>query len=199
MIVTGELAPGGRLNERVLCEILQVSRTPLREAYKILAKEGLISLLPNRGAIVTRMSRQETADTVHVIANLEAMAGELFVKLSTDEEIRHVVDLTDRLVTFHKKGNLIEYYKTNHEIHSAILKASRNKCLIEMWNSLTARVMRFRFGSNASKERWDEAVQEHQMMVPAIQGRIGPVLREMLKFHLYRGWEAASIRLELDD
>ena len=77
MIIDGSLAPGARLNERILCEELAVSRTPLREAFKMLAGAGLVELLPNRGAVVARMDLADIESTFAVIASLEGLAGEL--------------------------------------------------------------------------------------------------------------------------
>jgi DNA-binding GntR family transcriptional regulator len=77
MIIEGTLAPGTRLNERVLCEQLMVSRTPLREAFKVLAGEGLIELLPNRGAQVAEMSVADIEQTFEVLGALEALSGQL--------------------------------------------------------------------------------------------------------------------------
>ena len=76
-IVEGEIAPGAKLNERELSESLQVSRTPLREAIKMLAAEGLVELLPNRGAVAAQLGRQDVIDAFEVIAGLEGMSGEL--------------------------------------------------------------------------------------------------------------------------
>ena len=87
MIVEGALEPGARLNERELCERLGISRTPLREAYRVLATEGLISLLPNRGAQVVLMSPLDVRDTFDVMGALEGLSGELACRHVTDADI----------------------------------------------------------------------------------------------------------------
>src|SRR6187551_2693773 len=77
MLVENRILPGAKLNERELSEVLNVSRTPLREAIKMLAAEGLVELLPNRGAIAVALSEADVLNTFEVMAGLEGMAGEL--------------------------------------------------------------------------------------------------------------------------
>ena len=90
MIIEGALAPGTRLNERMLCDKLGVSRTPLREAFRVLAAQGLVALLPNRGAVVPELDEADIAETFEVIAGLEAMSGELACARVTDEEVDEI-------------------------------------------------------------------------------------------------------------
>src|SRR6202022_3490537 len=87
LIIHNELAPGKRLNERILCERLKVSRTPLREALKVLSHEGLVEILPNRGARVVSLALEDVRHLFEVIAGLEALAGRLACQRITDAEI----------------------------------------------------------------------------------------------------------------
>jgi DNA-binding GntR family transcriptional regulator len=89
-IVEGLLAPGVKLNERTLCETLAISRTPLREALKVLAAEGLIDILPNRGASVSQMSEAEMRETFELMSGLEAFAGELACERITPVELSEI-------------------------------------------------------------------------------------------------------------
>jgi len=93
MILTGELAAGTRLNERVLCESLQVSRTPLREAFRVLAAERLVMLHPNRGASVVALSIQDIRDVVEVMIGLECLPGELAALRASDAQIDEIRSL----------------------------------------------------------------------------------------------------------
>ena len=88
MLVENRLAPGAKLNERELCEVLNVSRTPLREAIKMLAAEGLVELLPNRGAIALQLSETDVLNTFEVMAGLEGQSGELAATRITDGRTR---------------------------------------------------------------------------------------------------------------
>jgi DNA-binding GntR family transcriptional regulator len=93
MIIEGELAPGARLQERALCDLLHVSRTPLREALRVLAAEGLVELLPSRRAVVRRMSIAEVLNTFEVIGVLEALAGKLAASRIAESELARIVEL----------------------------------------------------------------------------------------------------------
>ena len=105
-IVQGELAPGARLNERVLCEQLGISRTPLREAIKMLATEGLVDLLPNRGAIVTPLKAANIADTLAVMGALESLAGELACANASDTQIGEIRALHYEMLAHHARRDL---------------------------------------------------------------------------------------------
>ena len=90
MLVEGRIAPGAKLNERELCEVLEVSRTPLREAIKMLAAEGLVELLPNRGAIAVELTEQDIRQTFELMAGLEGFSGELAAQRITDAELAEI-------------------------------------------------------------------------------------------------------------
>lgn len=199
MIVSGDLPAGERLNERILCELLHVSRTPLRDAFKILENEGLVSLLPNRGAWVTRMSRKEAADTIFVLANLEAMAGDATCANITDDQIQRLTELQRELEICHADGRLMDYAKIDHLFHLSILEATGNQPLQATWHPLSVRARRFRYAINRSQLRWDEAVKEHQFILHAIQGRKSEVLGVLLRSHVLAGWDGTSDWPDLED
>ena len=112
MIIEGVLAPGTRLNERLLCEKLGVSRTPLREALKEDSRGalGLVELLPNRGAAVVQLTAKDIAETFEVISHLEAMAGELACERITDAEINEIRALHFEMLACHARRDLPAYY-----------------------------------------------------------------------------------------
>src|SRR5262245_4050443 len=95
------LREGARIPERQLCEMLGVSRTPLREALKVLASEGLIDLLPNRGARVPVLSEQDVRELFNVVAGLEALAGRLACEAITDEEFAAIEALHHEMYAFY--------------------------------------------------------------------------------------------------
>lgn len=188
MIVEGELPPGGRITERVLCERLAVSRTPLREAFKVLANEGLLTLLPNRGAQVTALTLAEADDTMYLISVLEGIAGELACARIGDPQIAAIETLHARMVTHYRRGERMEYFKANQEIHSTLIAASGNQALVWTHGRLTARMRRMRYVGNQRGSRWDEAVREHEHILEALRRRDGPLLGQVLRSHLLGGW-----------
>ena len=126
MIIEGELEPGKRIYEGPLCERLGVSRTPLREALRYLASEGLVELTPQRGASVRRFSAKDIQDMLVLIRTLEELAGRLACIEASDEEIAEVRKLHDDMLDYYREENRLDYYKTNQRIHSAIAALSHN-------------------------------------------------------------------------
>ena len=184
MIVEGSLKPGTRLNERVLCEQLSISRTPLREAFKTLAVEGLIDLTPNRGAVVAQMSTAEIEQTFEVMGALEALSGEAACARATAGEIAEIRALHYEMLAAHARRDLPAYYKLNHAIHNRINQAARNPVLTETYLQINARIQSLRFRSNFNQEKWDAAVRQHSAMLDALEKRDGETLRLILQEHL---------------
>jgi DNA-binding GntR family transcriptional regulator len=184
MIVHGELAPGAKLNERVLCERLGVSRTPLREALKTLASEGLVALLPNRGAAVTPLTLETVREVFEVMGALEALAGDLACRHVTDAQLAEIRALHFQMLAAHARGDLAGYFRHNQAIHFAIVAASGNATLAATYRHLNANVRRARYMANLSRARWEKAVREHEDMLAALAARDGPRLQRLLVEHL---------------
>ena len=184
MIVHGDLAPGAKLVERVLCARLGVSRTPLREAIKRLASEGLVELQPNRGAIVTPLTLEQVRETFAVMGALEALAGQLACRNITDAQLAEIRALHFEMLACHARGDLAGYFRCNQAIHAAIVAAGGNRTLAATYRHLNAHVLRARYMANLSRERWDRAVAEHEAMLNALAARDGERLQRLLSEHL---------------
>ena len=184
LIVEGGIAPGQKLNERELAERLQVSRTPLREALKLLTAEGLVEHLPNRGAIVVQLSADDVAHAFEVMAALEGLSGELACARITADEIAELQALNFEMRAHHARRDLPAYYRVNAQIHRAINRAARNPVLTQTYDRLNARLQALRFRSNFDAEKWDVAVREHDAMIEALAARDGTRLRRILIEHL---------------
>lgn len=189
MIIEGDLPPGTRLHEGQLGEQLGVSRTPLREAIKYLASEGLVELVPSRGAVVKRFSAKDVRDMLTVLQTLEELAGRLACEAATDAEIAEVRALHDEMVRRYEAGDRMQYYKLNQDIHSAIARLSGNAALADMHAMLQTRLKRIRFIGHEGPEKWAAAVAEHQEMIAALEARDKARLSEVLGLHLTRAWE----------
>ncbi len=183
-IVEGQLAPGAKLNERELAELLNVSRTPLREAIRMLAAEGLVELLPNRGAVVAQMSAQDVADTFEVIAGLEGQSGELAAQRITEAELAEIRALHYEMMAAWTRRDLPTYYRLNAQIHAQINAAARNPVLAHTWRTVNARLQALRFRSNFDEAKWKRAVKEHERMVELLAARDSAGLRALLVEHL---------------
>lgn len=198
LIVEGALLPGARLNERVLCAQLEVSRTPLRDAFKTLAAEGLIDLLPNRGAQVSRMSGDEIEQTFEVMGALEGLAGELACSRIDDAEVDEIRALHFEMLAAHVRRDLPAYYRLNHAIHDRINAAACNAVLTATYLQINSRIQSLRFRSNFNREKWDVAVREHSAMLDALERRDGAQLRSVLMQHLRNKRDAVLANLQAD-
>ena len=184
LIVQGRLVPGARLNERLLTAQLGVSRTPLREAFKVLATEGLVELLPNRGAIVSEIDPVRLAEILAVMGALEALAGEFACVNASDGQINEIRSLHHEMLANHARGDLAGYFKFNQAIHLKIVKYSGNTVLHNTYRQLNANVRRARYMANLSQERWDAAVREHAEILEALAARDVVRIKALLADHL---------------
>ncbi len=184
LLVEGQIAPGAKLNERELCEQMEVSRTPLREAIKTLAAEGLVELLPNRGAIAVQLGEDDILNTFEVMAGLEGLSGELAAQRITPEELAEIEALHYEMKAAYTRRDLSAYYRLNAAIHRAFNTAARNPVLTATYNQVNARLQALRFRSNQDGEKWARAMLEHDRMIEALQKRDGAALRAELVAHL---------------
>lgn len=199
MIIEGRIAAGSRLNERVLTEQLRVSRTPLREAFKVLSGEGLVELLPQRGAIVATLSVAEVDAAFEVMAALEGLAGELACARITQDELAEIRALQFDMLASHARGDLPGYFRANMAIHDRINAAARNPLLAQSFRQLNQRIHTVRYRSNLSQERWDKAVEEHAAMLKLLEARNGRALRALLEAHLLNKREAVVATLRAQE
>jgi DNA-binding GntR family transcriptional regulator len=185
-IVEGNIADGGRVPERQLCEMLGISRTPLREALKVLAAEGLVELLPNRGARVRPLSEQDLGELFDVMGGLEALAGRLACENITDEEIAEIERLHYEMYGFYLHRDMHGYFQINQLIHQRIVEASRNATLKGAYANIAGRIRRVRYSANFARkrERWGEAMREHETILDALRRRAGNELSDILFRHL---------------
>jgi DNA-binding GntR family transcriptional regulator len=184
LIIEGQLAPGARLNERELSERLGVSRTPLREAFRMLAADGLLVQLPNRGAQVVTLSREDVGHAFEVMASLEGLAGELAAARVTDTDLADLEALQAAMEQAHARRDLPAYYRANRVIHERINVIAGNPVLTQTFRTLNARLHALRFRSNLVQAKWDQAVAEHRLMIDALAARDGERLRVLLVRHL---------------
>jgi DNA-binding GntR family transcriptional regulator len=184
LIRSGDLEPKARVNELELSARFGISRTPLREAIKILATEGLLELLPNRGARVASISEDEIEEMVEVVAGLEATAGELACRHISDAEFKAVEDLHGQMLSAYRFGDDRLYFKLNREIHDAIMRASRNATLEGIYTNLSGRIQRARYEAHKTPEQWARAIAEHERMLALLRERDGPALGALLREHV---------------
>lgn len=194
-LIEGELAPGSKLNERVLCEQLGVSRTPLREGIKLLASEGLVVLEAGRGAFVPAPSRDEIAQTFDVIAVLEGLAAERAAAHVTEAQLSELQALQFDMQAAFERRDLKAYYAANARVHDVFSQAAHNAVLRQTWQQLNLRLHALRFRSNQDEAKWRQALAEHADMLRALRLRDGAALRTLLETHLHRKRDAVLEKL----
>lgn len=188
MIVQNELLPGQRIRERSIAAELNVSRTPLRSALQILAGEGLVELLPNRGAVVADPSPERVREMLAVQGVLEEFAGSLFCANATDGDIAEIRALHYEMLAAFERRERLPYFKLNQRIHRTIIQVAGNAALDEVHQTLSARLFRFRYQPNLKIAQWESAVAEHEEILDAVVSRDGPRLGRVLREHLQNTW-----------
>lgn len=189
MIVAGDLAPGQRISEREIGEHLDgLSRTPLREAFKMLAAEGLVTISPNRGATVTALSMAEVEDTIELLIGLEGIAASAACEHVSQAQLAQIDDLHQRMCAAYRAEQLMTYFELNQAIHQRIVDAAGNRVLSRIYAAECARIRRYRYAGNRRHERWERALAEHQQILGALSERNGSLLRELLCAHHHNGW-----------
>ena len=189
MIVAGDLAPGQRISEREIGEQLDgLSRTPLREAFKMLAAEGLVTISPNRGASVTALSMAEVEDTIELLIGLEGIAALAACEHLSEAQLAEIDELHQRMAAAYRGEQLMEYFELNQAIHQRIVDGAGNRVLSRIYAAECARIRRYRYAGNRRHERWERALAEHQQLLGALKERNGPLLRELLCAHHHNGW-----------
>lgn len=185
-IVEGNLADGARIPERELCEKFGISRTPLREALKVLASEGLLELLPNRGARVRALTERDLIELFDVMGGLEALAGRLACEMISEAEIGEIERLHYEMYGCYLRRDLHGYFKFNQTIHHKIVDAARNAVLASTYSGFAGRLRRVRFSANMARERdrWSEAMREHEAILDALRRRAAQELSDILFQHL---------------
>jgi DNA-binding GntR family transcriptional regulator len=186
LIIRGDLAPGETLVEADLSEALGISRTPLREALKLLASEGLVELRLNRSAMITPIRESEIEELFEAVSGIERIAAELAAVRMSARDLEKLKGLQGRMERFHDSGKLRDYFELNQQIHSFIVACARNGALKATHHWLLSRVERARFFALSSQDRWDESVQEHRDLLDALEARDADRAGRVLARHVVR-------------
>lgn len=184
MIVDGTLRPGTWLNERELCDVLKVSRTPLREAYRMLASDGLLAIQPKRGAMVVELSGADIENIFDVLAVLEGLAVRQAAQRATDAELKHIADLHARMLEGYRAGDIKAYFAASMGTHIAISRAARNPALQASYDRLNLQVQALRYKSNLDPDEWAGGVADHERFVAALLRRDGEEAERLIREHL---------------
>ncbi len=187
MIVESQLKPGERIQEMELAQQLRVSRTPIREALKVLTSEGLVELLPLRGAIVKSFSAKDARDMLDVIALLEEYAGRRACD-ARDEQIQDILDMHERMREHHVRGERPAYFALNQQIHEDLIALADNETLSITHALLSKRMRSLRYSGNSEPGNWATAMAEHDTMMQALAARDRDGLARAMGDHIRNTW-----------
>ncbi len=193
-ITEGHLPDGARIPERSLCERFNVSRTPLREALKVLAAEGLVELLPHRGARVREFGPDAVRELFEVIGGLESLAGRLACERMSEEQFAEIERAHHDMYRAYLVRDMHAYFHSNQAIHRMIVAAAGNAQLAEAYAGMSGRIRRVRYAANLARDRdrWGEAMREHEAILDALRRRDGDELARILFEHLRNKRAAAQ-------
>lgn len=197
MVLGGELRPGSPLPERMLCETFGVSRTPLREAFKVLAKEGLIELRPHRTPVVTPVDASEIAAVFEVMEVLEHLAGRLACIKAGDADLARLDAMHADLAAFHASSARPDYFRQNQMIHAEITRLAGNPVLAADWAAHSAKIYRARAQANYDAARWTESLHEHEAFMALLRARDAEGFAASLADHTRRTGAAVLAALRL--
>lgn len=189
MILQNELPPGTRIAEADLSAQFGISRTPLREAVRVLVSEGLITLVPRRGAIVATPTLEEIKGMFLALGALESVCAPMACANFTAANIQSIEREHNAMLRFHENRRMKSYYRANEAIHVAIVQAAKNSFLLQMHRSISIRIVRDRYFVAEPDEAWRRSMQEHKAILDAIRKREGARLAKLMLQHMIGSWE----------
>ena len=189
-IFSRELPPGSWIDELKLAEEYGISRTPLREALKVLATEGLVTMKVRRGAYVTEVNEKDLTDVYHLLSLLESDAASAVALLATDAELKELQTLHDSLEKSVK--NRERFFEINEAFHMRLLEIANNRWRDQMVADLRKVMKLNRHNSLLKSGRIEESLSEHSAIMQALAGRDAASAMQRMREHFANGLEAAT-------
>ncbi len=183
-ILKGELAPGERLMEKQLAEKMGVSRTPIREAIRKLELEGLVIMVPRKGAEVAMITEQDIKDVLEVRAALESLAVKLAIKHMKKEDVNELLAINDAFIGAAKRNDAETVIKKDVEFHDKIYEATNNHKLASIIINLQEQIYRFRVEYVRQMDDFSSLVEEHESIVEAIVNKNIDIAQDIATKHI---------------
>lgn len=190
MIRTGALEEGSRISEKELGEAMGVSRTPVREALRVLAAEGLVQLIPRKGAFVTKPRFEDVRDMFEVMSLLEGLCARVAAEKMSTSAFSQLENLHQELEEHYQRRDRESYLQCNHRYHSYVQEIAGNRILNEVLDSLRQKFLLYRFRQLSQPERFDQSMQEHRALLEAFRQRDSEKAQSLMRHHLMQQCEA---------
>ena len=183
-ILKGELEPGERLMEIQLANKLGVSRTPIREAIRMLELEGLVLMIPRKGAEVARISAKNMQDVLEVRTSLEELASGLACRRMTDDDLQKLKDAEAAFTIAVSGGDTLKIAESDEAFHDVLYNATGNEKLVQILNNLREQMYRYRLEYIRDSGSWERLKNEHRMIIEAMEKRDIPAARKIIREHI---------------
>jgi DNA-binding GntR family transcriptional regulator len=185
-IVHGKIKPGDRLIEDELSSAFGVSRAPIREAFRLMERDGLVRVIPRRGALVNDMSKQDIRESYELLSVVEGLAARQFCENAGKQEIANLQKMCKAMEAHVSNGNSAEYQRLNKEFHALIVQGSRSKKLQEIHNHIRKQLEWFQNVTLSSKGQPEISFKEHKQIVNAFVRRDPDRAEEEVRKHILR-------------
>ncbi len=195
-IIKGELNPGQKLTEPELAERLGISRTPIREAFRQLESEGFLTVIPRRGAVVSRITRKEIDDFYELKSLLEGYAARMAAEKITRKGIEKLQKINEQLEQLAEKGDVESFFWKNDEFHKTFISFCDNEKLLEFREHMVQRFMRFRLEALSVPGRLMNSVRQHRTIIRALSRRDGRLAEAVVLEHALLSGEELADRVE---
>ena len=190
-ILAHTLAPGSWIDEQALATEYGISRTPLREALKVLAAEGLVTMKLRRGAYVTEVSERDLAEVFHLLALLESDAAAMVATSATDAELAELQALHEHLES--TVNDRDAFFRANEQFHIRLLQIADNRWRLQLVNDLRKVMKLNRHHSLFKQGRLEASLAEHRQIMAALMARNAAKVQKLMQQHIDHGREAATL------
>lgn len=197
-ILTGELKPGERLMEIHLANKLGVSRTPIREAIRKLELEGLVTMIPRRGAEVAQITEKSMNDVLEVRRAMDVLCVELACERISEEELSLLKTACDNFEQMVKTRDVKKIARADVELHDIILRATGNSRLIQLVNNLSEQMYRYRYEYIKDFSQHEKLVEEHRIIYESLVNKDKETASDAAKIHIDNQKKAIINRIRMD-
>ena len=184
LIMSGELHEGDKIKEDALCNSMGISKTPLREALRVLSVEGLIKLVPNRGSFVSTPTFEEIREMFDVMSVLEGICARAAAKKMSAKDLVTLEKLHNKLEKNFKRKAQREYIRINNQYHSFVQELAGNRTLNQIINGLRQKILLYRYQSLNLPARFEQSIQEHRDLIEAFRKKDSKKAETLMRRHL---------------